>query len=274
MKKILGYLLLTVTFVTTTAVSTSSPEAMHSIEGTWELQSFYNYDGENIMDTTQLVEGYRQVKMYYNGNVMWSRTDPNDTIGRFGYGTYEITQDELIEVIEYGDHYMMQALDTIRQSLKSNNARRKEVAIAALSNWPNHEVASDLKAIAQSTKNNSQKIRVLRALARVAVLGGDDQTRLDFLKYVMSAATRADEKMLAIDRAKAIRTVESLNFVLPHIEDDELGPRARRTVIDLAHHRGLREPNRDAFEPALKRVIPLLQDARQIERAKKYLANE
>ncbi len=115
MKKILGYLLLTVTFVTTTAVSTSSPEAMHSIEGTWELQSFYNYDGENIMDTTQLVEGYRQVKMYYNGNVMWSRTDPNDTIGRFGYGTYEITQDELIEVIEYGDHYMMQALDTIRQ---------------------------------------------------------------------------------------------------------------------------------------------------------------
>lgn len=115
MKKILGYLLLAVTFVTTMAVSTSSPEAMHSIEGTWELQSFYNYDGENIMDTTQLVEGYRQVKMYYNGNVMWSRTDPNDTIGRFGYGTYEITQDELIEVIEYGDHYMMQALDTIRQ---------------------------------------------------------------------------------------------------------------------------------------------------------------
>ena len=115
MKKILGYLLLTVTFVTTMAVNTSSPEAMHSIEGTWELQSFYNYDGENIMDTTQLVEGYRQVKMYYNGNVMWSRTDPNDTIGRFGYGTYEITQDELIEVIEYGDHYMMQALDTIRQ---------------------------------------------------------------------------------------------------------------------------------------------------------------
>lgn len=115
MKKTIGYLLLAVTLITTTAVSTSSPEAMHSIQGTWELQSFYNYDGENIVDTVDLVKGYRQVKMYYNGNVMWSRTDPNDTIGRFGYGTYEITPDELIEVIEYGDHYMMEALDTIRQ---------------------------------------------------------------------------------------------------------------------------------------------------------------
>lgn len=115
MKKIIGWLLLAVTLITTTAVSTSSPEAMHSLQGTWELQSFYNYDGQNIVDTVDLVDGYRQVKMYYDGHIMWSRTDPNDTIGRFGYGTYRITQDELIEVIEYGDHYMMQALDTIRQ---------------------------------------------------------------------------------------------------------------------------------------------------------------
>lgn len=104
-----------IALVTTTAISTRTPETMHSIEGTWEQVSFYNYDGQNIVDTTELVPGYRQVKMYYNGNVMWSRTDPNDTIGRFGYGSYRITQDELIEVIEYGDHYMMEALDTIRQ---------------------------------------------------------------------------------------------------------------------------------------------------------------
>ena len=115
MKKVFGWALLAVVFVATTAISTSTPETMHSIEGTWELQSFYNYDGQNIMDTTELVDGYRQVKMYYGGKVMWSRTDPNDTIGRFGYGSYRITQDELIEVIEYGDHYMMEALDTIRQ---------------------------------------------------------------------------------------------------------------------------------------------------------------
>jgi hypothetical protein len=115
MKKIIGGILLAAALLGTTALTTTPPEAMHSIEGTWQLQSFYNYDGQQVVDTVNLVPGYRQVKMYYNGKVMWSRTDPNDTIGRFGYGSYRITEDELMEVIEYGDHYMMQALDTIRQ---------------------------------------------------------------------------------------------------------------------------------------------------------------
>lgn len=115
MKKLFGGILLAAAILGTTALTIPAPAAMHSIEGTWQLQSFYNYDGQQVVDTVDLVPGYRQVKMYYNGKVMWSRTDPNDTIGRFGYGSYRITQDELLEVIEYGDHYMMQALDTIRQ---------------------------------------------------------------------------------------------------------------------------------------------------------------
>ncbi|MDG1573388.1 hypothetical protein OZ410_13745 [Robiginitalea sp. M366] len=115
MKKYVGLLLLAVAFITSAAMSTRAPEAMHSLEGTWELQSFCNFSSDDVADTVKLVDGYRQVKMYYGGKVMWSRTDPNDTIGRFGYGSYRITQDELIETIEYGDYYFMQALDTIRE---------------------------------------------------------------------------------------------------------------------------------------------------------------
>jgi len=122
MKKLIGLVVALLGFVIIISWSTEEPPAMHSIEGTWELQSFYNYDGENIIDTVPLAEGYRQVKMYYNGKIMWSRTtssknkdpDGNDVAGRFGYGTYMITQDELMETIEYGDIGMMRALDTIR----------------------------------------------------------------------------------------------------------------------------------------------------------------
>ena len=122
MKKLLGLVLLIVIFVTTTAITSSKPPTMHTIEGTWELQHFYNYDGENVIDTVELQKGYRQVKMYYNGKIMWSRTTPdqtkdadgNNVVGRFGYGTYRITEDELIETIEYGDVGMMTALDTMR----------------------------------------------------------------------------------------------------------------------------------------------------------------
>jgi len=122
MKKLLGLVLLMVILITTTAITSLKPNTMHTIEGTWELQSFYNYDGENVIDTVPLAEGYRQVKMYYNGKVMWSRTtssdtkdaDGNDVVGRFGFGTYKITDTELIETIEYGDKGMMRDLETLR----------------------------------------------------------------------------------------------------------------------------------------------------------------
>ena len=122
MKKIIGLVFLTALLVTIVAFTSSKPDAYHSIEGTWELQSFYNFDGQNIVDTLATDVGYRQVKMYYNGKIMWSRTtaedtkdaDGNDVVGKFGYGTYKITNNELIEVIEYGDKGMLTGADSLR----------------------------------------------------------------------------------------------------------------------------------------------------------------
>ena len=114
MKKLIGLAVLLIGFIIVISWGTSEPPAMHTIEGTWELQHFYFYENNEVSDTVTLAEGYRQVKMYYNGNIMWSRTNV-DSVGRFGYGTYTITEDELIEVIEYGDIQMMRALDTLTQ---------------------------------------------------------------------------------------------------------------------------------------------------------------
>ena len=116
MKKIIGLAVLMLLFVSATELTTSEPINMHSIEGTWELQSFYNYDdGVNVSDTVPKTAGYRQVKMYYGGRVMWSRYVPNEPNGRFGYGSYFITEDELHETIIYGDAEMMKALDTLTE---------------------------------------------------------------------------------------------------------------------------------------------------------------
>jgi len=123
MKKLLGLVLVMVLLISATALTSLKPNTMHTIEGTWELQSFYNYDGENVIDTVPLAEGYRQVKMFYDGKVMWSRTtssdtkdaDGNDVVGRFGYGTYKLTEDQLIETIEYGDKGMMRDLEALRK---------------------------------------------------------------------------------------------------------------------------------------------------------------
>ncbi|OWW24734.1 hypothetical protein B4Q04_12755 [Zobellia sp. OII3] len=73
-----------------------------TIEGTWELVSFYNYeDGVTPSDTLLIADGYRQIKMYYNGKVMWTRYVPNDSVEWFGYGSYETTDSTLTEKLEY-----------------------------------------------------------------------------------------------------------------------------------------------------------------------------
>lgn len=114
MKKLIGIAALFTVIIALVSWGTEAPESKPSIEGTWELQHFYFYEDDEVSDTVELAPGYRQVKMYYKGNIMWSRTT-GDSVGRFGYGTYTINNDELTEVIEYGDIEMMRALDTLTQ---------------------------------------------------------------------------------------------------------------------------------------------------------------
>jgi len=122
MKKLLGLVLLMLILISAIGITSSKPDTMHTIEGTWELQSFYNFDGQNIVDTLLTDKDYRQVKMYYDGKIMWSRStsedtkdaDGNDVVGLFGYGTYKLIENELIEVIEYGDRGMLKDENAFR----------------------------------------------------------------------------------------------------------------------------------------------------------------
>ncbi|WP_224484381.1 hypothetical protein [Robertkochia aurantiaca] len=86
----------------------------HTIEGIWELVDQYTYDGENVVDTIETSEGYRQIKMYTDGKVMWTRFVPQDSVEWFGYGSYIVTDSSLIETLEYGSASMMQIIDTMR----------------------------------------------------------------------------------------------------------------------------------------------------------------
>lgn len=108
MKKILGIIF--VILVVIAAVRCSSTKAQnpsqtqHSvspIEGTWELISNYNYDEGKVSDTLPLEQGYRQIKMYYDGKVMWTRYVPTDSVEWFGYGSYITTDTTLTEILEY-----------------------------------------------------------------------------------------------------------------------------------------------------------------------------
>lgn len=102
MKKLLGLIFLLLFLVSATEADSERLAYHPSIEGTWELVSFYNYlDGVTVSDTLPTTEGYRQIKMYYDGKVMWTRYVPTDSVEWFGYGSYETTDNTLTERLEY-----------------------------------------------------------------------------------------------------------------------------------------------------------------------------
>ncbi len=85
-------------------------EEKPSIEGTWELTSYYNYQDNKISDSFP-ISGTRQVKMYTPTHVMWARKVPSDSLEYFGFGTYKVTDTSLVEMLDYGSKMMNQAIE-------------------------------------------------------------------------------------------------------------------------------------------------------------------
>lgn len=85
-----------------------------TLEGTWELVDYYNYEDNNVIDTVKNQPGYRQVKMFTKTKIMWSRQVPRDSTEYFGFGSYTVNEGMLIETLEYGSESMLRVIDTMR----------------------------------------------------------------------------------------------------------------------------------------------------------------
>jgi hypothetical protein len=58
--------------------------------------------------------------------------------------------------------------------------------------------------------------------------------------------------------------------VAPYLEQPAYAQQAALTVVELAHHRELRQPNKAEFDGALDRVIRVSRDADVVDRAQRY----
>ena len=165
------------------------------------------------------------------------------------------------------------ALTLVQAALTSPNPQIYEAGVRAIANWPDATVVEQLAELARKARESRQRIWTLRAMIRVSALPGPlpDDERLTLLKRAMEMAARDDERALALQRASAIRTVDALAFVVPYLEHSSLSPDACRAVVELAHHKELRDPHRNAFTPALRKVIAVTPDTELKDRANRCL---
>lgn len=164
------------------------------------------------------------------------------------------------------------ALRQVEAALKSSDTASHSAGIMAISHWPDASVADTLIALAKSDQHDNHRAIALRALIRVAPLadGRDDGEKLSLLKTVLGMANRDADKKLAIRRASAIRTVETLRFLLPYVETSTLAEDACHAIVELAHHRQLRDDNKPEFHAALDKVLATSKDATVLVRAERY----
>lgn len=158
------------------------------------------------------------------------------------------------------------------------DARRHEAGIRALCNWPDVSVAPQLFDLLKSAKSPQQHRMILCGLARLATTMDERKPteRLEMLKKTMALANTAEERNYVIKRAsvKPVRIIESLQFIVPYLDQPEYAQAACLTVVELAHHRELREPNKAEFHQVLKKVIKLSNDPDVTDRAQRYLKGQ
>lgn len=164
------------------------------------------------------------------------------------------------------------ALKIAKTAVASSDRRLHEAGLRALCNWPNASVAPELIERVQTDPHPADRITALRALIRVAPLpdGRPELEKLELLKKALALCTRDTERHLALQRAAAIRIPETLRFLVPYLDQPAYAQQASQAIVELAHHRTLRDPNKAEFDQALDKVIATSKDATVIDRADRY----
>ena len=168
------------------------------------------------------------------------------------------------------------ALKVIEAALVDKDPARRAAALRAICNWPDGSIAQRLIELATVAKDPADHKMLVEALIRVAPLRDKrpDKVRLAMLTKAMELASDDQEKSLVLKRAAAIYSLDTLRFVAPYMDEPQFTQTACKTVVELAHHKELRQPNKAEFNKALDKVLTLSNDPEVILRANHYLKDE
>jgi len=164
------------------------------------------------------------------------------------------------------------ALKVVESAISDPNLRRHAAGIRALCNWPDASVATKLEGMTEAARDPGERTQLLRALIRVAALhdARTNADRLELLKRDMALATTDEERNLVIRRVRTVHTMESLHYLLPYLDKPELAQEAAASIVELAHYKELREPNKPEFDRALDAAIRVSKDSVVVDHAQRY----
>jgi HEAT repeat protein len=165
------------------------------------------------------------------------------------------------------------ALDVVDGLIAAADPARRKLGLLALSRWPDATVAPRLLDLIAKTQDPEERDLLLGALIRIAPLPDnklDDSKKLGLLQKAMTLCQKPEDRARVLERANAIRTVETFRFVLPYLDDPQLAEPACLSIVELAHHQNLRDAHKPEFAKALDKVIATTKNPELVERANRY----
>ncbi len=167
-------------------------------------------------------------------------------------------------------------IEFVAEIATGDDAGRRQLGIDALSKWPDASVADKLFEIATKAGDPSERAQAFRGFVKVSAARDNrsDKERLERLKQAMKIAKTPEEVSLVINRLRTAYDVDSVRFVLPYVDQPQFAQLACETIVEIAHHREVRDPNKAEVDKALDKVIATSKDAVVVERANRYKRGE
>ena len=185
-------------------------------------------------------------------------------------------QDQIVLLPTLGRVGSAKVYTVVKSAMTGEDPARRDAGLRALCNWPDSTVLDELLEAAEKADSPAHRAMIFQAFVRIGSTRDNrtDLERLARMKQAMAAAKTAEERALVVNRCRTSYSIESLRYVLPFLEQPEFVQLACETIVELAHHRELREPNKGEFDPALDKVIKLSKDAVVVDRANRYKRGE
>ncbi|NCY02366.1 MAG: hypothetical protein EBX36_05520, partial [Planctomycetia bacterium] len=183
----------------------------------------------------------------------------------------DATQERLLPVL--GRIGGTSALEIVDGLVAHADAAKRKLGLTTLTKWPDATVSQRLLDMLAKATDAGEREQLLGALIRIAPLPDNklnDKEKLELLKKTMTLCERSEDRRKVLERANAIRTIETLRFVVPYLDDPDLAEPACKSVVELAHHRSLRDANKDEFTKALDKVLGTTKNEELVERAERY----
>ncbi len=167
-------------------------------------------------------------------------------------------------------------LQFVAEIAAGTEASRRELAIDALSKWPDASVADKLLEIVSHSTDPAQRAEAFRGYVKVSAARDrrSDKERFTRLKEAMKEAKTPDEILLVINRLREAYAVETVQFLLPYLDQPQFAQVACQTIVEIAHHREVRDPHKAEFDKALDKVIATSKNPVVVERANRYKRGE